>query len=111
VLPTAYARQMRQAVPVLTHSMADGWGPGLAVYPGVGRARWQCQRNLVLCADKLADGWVVALTSNSNTGAGLWREFQAELARVGVPIDVPVSRRRAGRESRSARLRRRVHQR
>jgi hypothetical protein len=34
-----------------------------------------------------ADGWIVALTSNSNSGAGLWQEFQAELARVGVPIN------------------------
>ena len=32
---------------------------------------------------------MVALTSNSNTGAGLWQEFQAELARAGVPINLP----------------------
>ena len=59
-----------------------------------------------------AGGWVVALTTNANTGAGLWRELQAELARAGVPINpprIPTPRRAAGRAS--ARLRRPVHQR
>jgi CubicO group peptidase (beta-lactamase class C family) len=91
VLPAAYARQMRQPVPGADpFGLADGWGPGLAVYP----AEWvghDGNANGTSCYVRInpADGWVVALTSNSNTGAGLWREFQAELARVGVPIDLP----------------------
>lgn len=94
VLPAAYARQMRRAVPRADpFGLADGWGPGLAVYwhqP----AEWVGHDgNLsgTSCYVRInpADGWVVALTSNSNTGIGLWREFQAELARVGVPINPP----------------------
>ena len=91
VLPAAYARQMRQAIPGADpFGLADGWGPGLAVYP----AEWvghDGNANGTSCYVRInpADGWVVVLTSNSNTGAGLWREFQAELARVGVPIDPP----------------------
>lgn len=94
VLPAAYARQMRRAVPRADpFGLADGWGPGLAVY-------WQQSAEWVghdgnaygtSCYVRInpADGWVVALTSNSNTGAGLWRDFQAELARAGVPISLP----------------------
>jgi CubicO group peptidase (beta-lactamase class C family) len=94
VLPAAYARQMRQAVPCADpFGLADGWGPGLAVY-------WQQptewvghdgNANGTSCYVRInpADGWVVALTSNANTGVDLWQDFQAELARVGVPINVP----------------------
>jgi CubicO group peptidase (beta-lactamase class C family) len=94
LLPAACARQMRQAVPRADpFGLADGWGPGLAVY-------WQQSAEWVghdgnafgtSCYVRInpADGWVVALTSNSNTGAGLWRDLQAELARAGVPVNLP----------------------
>jgi CubicO group peptidase (beta-lactamase class C family) len=94
VLPAAYARQMRRAVSRADpFGLADGWGPGLAVYwhqP----AEWaghDGNGNGASCYVRInpADGWVVALTSNSNTGAGLWREFLAELASAGVPINPP----------------------
>jgi CubicO group peptidase (beta-lactamase class C family) len=94
VLPAAYATQMRQAVPRADpFGLADGWGPGLAVY-GQQPAKWaghDGNGSGTSCYVRInpADGWVVALTSNSNTGAGLWQEFQAELARAGVPINVP----------------------
>jgi CubicO group peptidase (beta-lactamase class C family) len=94
ILPAACARQMRQAVPRADpFGLADGWGPGLAVY-GQQPAEWaghDGNGNGTSCYVRInpADGWVVALTSNSNTGAGLWQEFQAELARAGVPINPP----------------------
>jgi CubicO group peptidase (beta-lactamase class C family) len=93
VLPAAYARQMRQAIPrVDPFGLADGWGLGLAVYRHQ-LAEWaghDGNANGASCYVRInpADGWVVALTSNSNTGAALWRDFQAELARAGVPIDL-----------------------
>lgn len=94
VLPVAYAKQMRRAVPHADpFGLADGWGPGLAVYwhqP----AEWvghDGNGNGTSCYLRInpAYGWVVAFTSNSNTGAGLWQEFQAELARAGIPIYLP----------------------
>ena len=94
VLPAAYARQMRQAVPCADpFGLADGWGPGPAVY-GQQPAEWvghDGNAGGASCYVRInpADGWVVALTTNANTGAGLWQEFQAELARAGVPLNVP----------------------
>jgi CubicO group peptidase (beta-lactamase class C family) len=94
VLPAACAAQMRRAVPHADpFGLADGWGLGLAVYRHQ-PAEWaghDGNANGTSCYVRInpADGWVVALTSNSNTGVGLWQEFQAELARVGVPIDRP----------------------
>jgi CubicO group peptidase (beta-lactamase class C family) len=94
VLPAAYARQMRLAVPHADpFALADGWGPGLAVYRHQA-AEWVGHDGNVSgtsCYVRInpADGWVVALTSNSSTGVGLWRDFQAELALIGVPIGLP----------------------
>jgi hypothetical protein len=94
VLPAVYAAQMRRAVPRTDpFGLADGWGLGLAVY-GQQPAQWaghDGNASGTSCYVRInpADGWVVALTSNSNTGADLWQEFQAELARAGVPIDLP----------------------
>jgi CubicO group peptidase (beta-lactamase class C family) len=101
VLPAAYAGQMRQAVPRADpFGLADGWGPGLAVYRHR-PADWvghDGNVNGVSCYVRInpADGWVVALMSNANTGIGLWRDFQAELARVGVPISLPRTPTRRG---------------
>ncbi len=92
VLPAAYATQMRRAVPHTDpFGLADGWGLGLAVYrqhptEWAGHDGNSSGTSCYMRIDP-ASGWVVALTSNSNTGAGLWREFQAELAQVGVPFN------------------------
>jgi CubicO group peptidase (beta-lactamase class C family) len=94
VLPAADADQMRQAVPYADpFGLADGWGPGLAVYRQQA-ADWvghDGNGDGTSCYLRInpADGWVVALTSNSNTGVGLWQDLQAELARANVPIDPP----------------------
>jgi|tagenome__1003787_1003787.scaffolds.fasta_scaffold20886410_1 CubicO group peptidase (beta-lactamase class C family) len=94
LLPAAYATQMRTAVPrTEPFGLADGWGLGLAVYRQQ-PAEWaghDGNASGTSCYVRInpADGWVVALTSNSNTGVGLWQEFQAELARAGVPINLP----------------------
>ncbi len=94
VLPASYARQMRWPVPHADpFGLADGWGPGLAMYRHQ-LAEWvghDGNADGISCYVRInpADGWVVALTSNSNTGVGLWQEFQAELARAGVPINLP----------------------
>jgi Beta-lactamase len=109
VLPAADAAQMRQAVPEADpFGLADGWGMGLAVY----RQRAADAASAVAdadaaAADAAADwvghdgngdgtsaylrinpaaGWVIALTANANTGAGLWRDLLAVLAGAGVPI-------------------------
>jgi hypothetical protein len=96
VLPAAYATQMRRAVPGADpFGLADGWGLGLAVYrqQPTEWAGHDGNANGTSCYVRInpADGWVVALTSNSNTGADLWQEFQVELARAGVPINPPRS--------------------
>lgn len=104
VLPAAYARQMRRPVPHADpFGLADGWGPGLAVYWHQA-AEWvghDGNASGTSCYVRInpADGWVIALTSNSNTGADLWREFQAELARIGVPISLPRSPSPGGRRT------------
>jgi CubicO group peptidase (beta-lactamase class C family) len=94
LLPTAYAAQMRQAVPCADpFGLADGWGLGLAVYRHEG-ADWvghDGNADGTSCYLRInpADGWVIVLTSNANTGVGLWRDLLAELARAGVPIGPP----------------------
>ncbi len=117
VLPAAYARQMRRAVPRADpFGLADGWGPGLAVYwhqP----AEWvghdgNAQRNLVLRADK-SGRWM---------GGGAHEQLQHRRRPVaGVSgrtgpcrrSDQSAPNRDAGRAAgrASARLRRPVHQR
>jgi CubicO group peptidase (beta-lactamase class C family) len=94
LLPAAYADQMRQAVPCADpFGLADGWGLGLAVYRQES-ADWvghDGNADGTSCYLRInpADGWVIALTSNASTGAGLWQDLLAELARAGVPIGPP----------------------
>ena len=94
VLPASYAAGMRRAVPHADpFGLAHGWGLGLAVYCQE-PAEWighDGNANGASCYVRInpAGRWVVALTTNSNTGAGLWQELQAELARAGVPVDLP----------------------
>lgn len=91
LLPAADAAQMRQPVPGADpFGLADGWGLGLSVYRQEA-ADWvghDGNADGTSCYLRInpADGWVVALTSNANTGAGLWQDLLAELARANVPI-------------------------
>jgi CubicO group peptidase (beta-lactamase class C family) len=91
LLPAADAAQMRQPVPGADpFGLAHGWGLGLAVYRQEG-AEWvghDGNADGTSCYVRInpADGWVIALTSNANTGAGLWQDLLAELARASVPI-------------------------
>jgi hypothetical protein len=101
LLPAAWAGEMRQPVPGADPTgLADGWGLGLAVYRHEyadwaghdGNADGTC------CYLRIspADGWVIALTTNASTGAGLWQDLLSELAQAGVPID-PIGEPSSGR--------------
>ena len=103
LLPAAGADQMRQPVPGADpFGLADGWGLGLAVYRQEA-ADWvghDGNADGTACYLRInpADGWVVALTSNANTGAGLWQDLLAELARASVPIASSRAPAAAGRQ-------------
>lgn len=92
LLPAAYADLMRQPVPGGDPAgLADGWGLGLAVFRH-GSAEWvghDGNADGTCCHLRInpASGWVVALTTNANTGAGLWQDLLAELAQADVPIE------------------------
>lgn len=92
LLPAAYAHEMREPVPGADpFGLADGWGLGLAVYRQE-TADWvghdgNADGTSAYLRINPADGWVIALTSNANTGAFLWKDLLAELARANVPID------------------------
>jgi CubicO group peptidase (beta-lactamase class C family) len=91
LLPTAYAARMRQPVPwAEPFGLADGWGMGFAVYRH-DAADWvghDGNADGTSCYLRIApaDGWVIALTTNSNTGAALWRDLLAAAARAGIPV-------------------------
>jgi hypothetical protein len=82
---------MRQAVPgAEPFGLADGWGLGLAVYRS-DAGDWvghdgNAEGTSCYLRINPADGWVIALTANANTGAGLWQDLLAELARASVPV-------------------------
>jgi len=91
LLPGSVAELMRRPVPgAEPFGLADGWGLGLAVFHQ-GLTEW-------VGHDGNADGTschfrvdpesasVVALTSNANTGTGLWSDLLEELAGTEVPI-------------------------
>ena len=84
---------MRRPVPAADpFGLADGWGLGLAVFRE-GTTEWVGHdgnaegTSCYLRADP-AGGWVIGLTSNANTGAGLWQDLCADLERTGIPIGV-----------------------
>ncbi|WP_182886987.1 serine hydrolase domain-containing protein [Microbispora sp. H10885] len=91
LLPGSYAERMRQ--PVLCadpYGLADGWGLGLAVYGGetgdwVGHDGNADGTSCYLRIDPV-DGWIVALTTNTGTGIGLWKDLGRHLAEAGVPM-------------------------
>ena len=111
LLPPEHARLMREPVPGADPlGLADGWGLGLALFGGAqadggqadggqadgarpqpGGATWAGH-------DGNADGtschfrvdpageWIIALTTNSSTGTGLWRRLCEVLIEAGVPL-------------------------
>ena len=91
LLPAAEAAQMRQPVACADpFGLADGWGLGFAVYrhesgKWIGHDGNADGTSCYLRIDP-AHGWAIALTTNANTGAGLWRDILAELARAGIPV-------------------------
>jgi CubicO group peptidase (beta-lactamase class C family) len=93
LLPAADAAQMTEAVPCADpFGLADGWGLGLAVYrqetgDWVGH---DGNADGTSCYMRInpAHGWVIALTTNANTGAGLWQDLLAEMALANVAIGV-----------------------
>jgi CubicO group peptidase (beta-lactamase class C family) len=94
LLTTAYAAQMRQPVPCADpFGLADGWGLGLATFRQQ-TSTWvghDGNADGTSCHLRInpADDWVIALTSNANTGDELWRDLLAELGQAGVPIEPP----------------------
>jgi CubicO group peptidase (beta-lactamase class C family) len=91
VLPGRFVELMRQAVPGADpFGLADGWGLGLAVFSGetgswVGHDGNADGTSCYLRIDP-ADGCVVALTSNANTGAFLWNDLLAELREANIRV-------------------------
>jgi CubicO group peptidase (beta-lactamase class C family) len=88
LLPPDHAEQMRQAVPQADpFGLADGWGLGLAVFQGdwVGHDGNADGTSCYLRIDP-AGGWIIALTTNTSTGIGLWQDLLDEFAAAGVPI-------------------------
>jgi len=94
LLPADWAERMRQAVPDADpFGLADGWGPGLAVFRD-GDTDWfghDGNANGTSCYLRIdpIGGWVVALTTNASTGSYLWEELLAELHQVGLPLGAP----------------------
>jgi CubicO group peptidase (beta-lactamase class C family) len=91
LLPITYADQMRDAVPgAEPFGLADGWGLGLAVFRS-GATTWvghdgNADGTACYLRVEPTSGSVVAFTSNSNVGVGMWQELILELRDVGVPI-------------------------
>jgi CubicO group peptidase (beta-lactamase class C family) len=94
LLPQSYAAQMRRPVPEAEpFGLADGWGLGLAVFD-TDEVRWvghDGNADGTACYLRVdpVGGWVVALTSNANTGLGLWQDLLAELAGTELPVSPP----------------------
>jgi len=94
LLPAAHAAAMRAAAPAAEpFGLADAWGLGLALF-NVDGTRWVGHdgngdgTSCHLRVDPDA-GWVIAFTSNANTGTGLWRDLLNELAGTDLPIAAP----------------------
>ncbi|MGH3513407.1 MAG: serine hydrolase domain-containing protein [Pseudonocardiaceae bacterium] len=94
LLPAAYAERMREAVlGADPFGLADGWGPGLAVFRDgttdwVGHDGNAYGTSCYLRIDPVG-GWVVALTTNANTGSYLWEDLRTELRRAHLPMGAP----------------------
>ncbi len=94
LLPESYAEEMRKPVPgAIPFGLADAWGLGLAAFRE-GPADWvghDGNADGTSCYLRInpADGWIIAFTSNANTGMGMWQDLLGELARALIPIDGP----------------------
>jgi CubicO group peptidase (beta-lactamase class C family) len=88
LLPPAYAKEMREPIAAAEpFGLADGWGLGLAQFR-VGDTDWvghDGNFDGTACYLRIDPdgGRVIALVSNANTGAGLWRELWNELGATG----------------------------
>jgi hypothetical protein len=82
---------MRRAAPGANpFGLADAWGAGLAVFRA-GTTDWvghDGNANGTSCYLRIdpAGGWVVALTTNANTGSYLWEELCTELRQANLPL-------------------------
>lgn len=91
LLPPSCAATMRAPVPgAHPFGLADGWGLGLAVY-GDRDAAWVGHDGNIdgsSCYLRIdpAEGWIVALTTNANSGGTLWQELLSTLDEAGVPL-------------------------
>jgi len=105
LLPAEFAEEMRRAVPGADpFGLADGWGAGLAVFhegatDWVGHDGNADGTSCYLRVDPVGER-VIAFTSNSNTGMGLWQDLLGELnqympigprmwASQGPPVEPP----------------------
>lgn len=91
LLPPGHAEQMRRRVAGADPcGLADGWGLGLAVF-SCGGTEWvghDGNAHGTSCYLRVAPdtGCAVALTSNSNSGTGLWADLLTELVHAGLPL-------------------------
>jgi CubicO group peptidase (beta-lactamase class C family) len=85
LLPGDEAAELRAPAPGAdAFGLADGWGLGLALF-GDGVFGHDGNAFGTSCYLRAStEGWVVALTTNSNTGAGLWRDLLDELPALGI---------------------------
>jgi CubicO group peptidase (beta-lactamase class C family) len=86
VLPADEAADLRDRAPGAdAFGLAAGWGLGVALFGDdvFGHDGNAFGTSCYLRASA-ADGWVVALTTNANTGAGLWRDLLDELPALGI---------------------------
>ncbi|MFD4399267.1 serine hydrolase domain-containing protein [Kitasatospora sp. NPDC058397] len=96
-LPPAVAEEMRRPQPgARPGALADGWGPGLALYQQDGRLWCGHDGNAMGTSCHLrADpdsGVVVAFAGNSGTATALWRELAADLAELaGVRVPAAIA--------------------
>ncbi|MEU6669014.1 serine hydrolase domain-containing protein [Streptomyces sp. NPDC046727] len=93
LLPPAVAKEMRRPeTAARPGALADGWGPGLALYQRDDRV-WcghdgNAQGTSCHLRADAESGVVVAFTGNAGGATALWRDLTAELARL-TGIHVP----------------------
>jgi CubicO group peptidase (beta-lactamase class C family) len=92
LLPADQAAWMREPVTgAEPFGLADGWGLGLATFRS-GETTWvghDGNGDGTSCHFRIdpAGDWAIALTSNANTGYGMWQELLGELGAAGIPIE------------------------